>query len=344
MTRAATIKNHRLLCLVAAAAMVIAAVMALIVPKVARAAENEGITGSFTVGNAAPVLTEAATLYNSGHTGTVTSMTPQTAYEVKVSVADAGTIDDLNTVIVSIFYDADSDNDTADIPAAGTQACFIMTCTVGGANGTWAGNPSSSTSWSIDSDNCVQPSLTAGSGDFYFRFTPGKVATEATDWDVYVVVTDDNSANDTYYDAGNYDMQWYGEINVTTASVDWGSVTAGMDFTDPAADQTVEVNYIANGAWDASVATGGTWNSATLDPDGGPAANYFSLKAWRSASEPSADFVTTTNTDCVIDDTGTQTGESGSTNSANTLYLDLGTPFVDGAYSGTITFYVSNGS
>ena len=346
MTRAATIKNHRLLCLVAAAAMVIAAVMALIVPRVARAAENEGITGSFTVGNAAPVLTEAATLYNSGHTGTVTSMTPQTAYEVKVSVADAGTIDDLNTVIVSIFYDADSDNDTADIPAAGTQACFIMTCTVGGANGTWAGNPSSSTSWSIDSDNCVQPSLTAGSGDFYFRFTPGKVATEATDWDVYVVATDDSVQTDSWYDTatGAYDMLWYGEINVTTASVDWGSVLAGMDFTDPAADQTVAVDYISNGVWDASVATGATWGSATLDINGAPAANNFSVKAWRSASEPSADFVTTTASDCVIDDTGTLTGESGVTDADNTLYLDLGTPFVDGTYSGTITFYITNGS
>ncbi len=27
---------------------------------------------------------------------------------------------------------------------------------------------------------------------------------------------------------------------------------------------------------------------------------------------------------------------------ANTLYLKLGTPFVDGVYSGTITFYIRN--
>jgi len=345
MTRAATIKNHRMLCLVAAAAMVIATVMALVVPRVAQAAENEGITGSFTIGNEAPVLTEAATLYNAAHTSTVTQMTPQTEYSIKVTVADTGTLDDLNTVVVTVFYDSDSDNATNDIPAADTQTSFIMTCTVSGTP-SWAGNPSSSTTWDIVEANCVQPTLTGASGDFWFNFIPGKVATEATDWDVYVVATDDSVQTDSWYDTatGAYDMLWYGEINVTTASVDWGSVLAGMDFTDPAADQTVAVDYISNGAWDASVATGATWGSATLDINGAPAANNFSVKAWRSASEPSADFVTTTASDCVIDDTGTLTGESGVTDADNTLYLDLGTPFVDGTYSGTITFYITNGS
>jgi len=344
MTKAATIKNHRLLCLVAAAAMVIAAVMTLVVPRVAQAATSEGITGTFEIGNEAPVLTEAATLYNAAHLATVTQMTPQTEYSIKVTVNDTGTLDDLTSVVVTVFYDSDSDNATNDIPAANTQTSFIMTCTVG-STPSWTGNPSSSTSWDIVEASCVQPTLSGASGDFWFNFVPGKVATEATDWDVYVVVTDDSALTDAWYDTatGAYDILWYGEIDVTTASVGWGSVLAGMDFDNAAAKETVAINYISNGDWDASVATEATWDAATLDIDGTPAANSFSLKAWSSDVLGSADFVTTTASECIIDNTGTLTGESGSTNSANTLYLDLGTPFVDGTYDGTITFHITNG-
>ena len=48
-----------------------------------------------------PVITEAATLYNSGENATVTQMTPQLEYAVKVTVADR-IIDDLDTVTVTI--------------------------------------------------------------------------------------------------------------------------------------------------------------------------------------------------------------------------------------------------
>ena len=345
MTKVATIDKRKVLGLVMVAAMVIATVMAMIVPRVAMAAENEGITGSFEIGNEAPTLTEAATLYNAAHLATVTQMTPQTEYAVKVTVADTGTLQDLNTVVVKVAIDADNDDDYSNLPAANTQTSFVMTCTVGSTPG-WAGNPSSSTTWDIVEANCVQPTLTAGSGDFWFNFIPGKVATEGLDWDVYVVVTDDSALTDTWYDTatGEYDMLWYGEIDVTTVSVGWGSVLAGMDFDNAAAKETVAVTYISNGDWDASVATAATWSTtATLSADDTPASMEFALKAWSSDVLGSADLVTTTASECIIDNTGTLTGESGSTNSANTLYLKLGTPFVDGTYSGTITFYITNG-
>jgi hypothetical protein len=346
MTKVATVDKRRILSLIAAAAMVIVTVMAMIVPRVAMAAENEGITGTFEIGNEAPTLTEAATLYNATHLATEIQMTPQTEYAIKVTVADTGTIDDLTSVVVTIFHDSDSDNATNDIPAADTQTSFVMTCTVGGANGTWTHNPSSSTTWDVVDANCLQPTLTGGSGVFWFNFIPGKVATEALDWDVYVVVTDDSALTDTWYDTatGEYDMLWYGEIDVTTASVGWGSVLAGMDFNVAEAKETVAVKYTSNGDYDASVATAATWSTtATLSADDTPASMEFALKAWSSDVLGSADLVTTNAVDCVIDNTGALTGESGSTNSANTLYLKLGTPFVDGIYSGTITFYITNG-
>ncbi len=123
-------------------------------------------------------------------------MTPQTGYEVKVTVADtwyAGRPG--HGCGLRLFYDSDGDDSAADIPAADTQACFIMTCTVGDTP-TWSRESRvRPPAWDIVEGSCVQPALTGGSGDFYFNFMPGKVATEATDWDVYVVVTDDSALN-----------------------------------------------------------------------------------------------------------------------------------------------------
>jgi hypothetical protein len=344
MTKVATIDRRRFVSLVIAAAMVIATVMAMIVPRVTMAAENEGIGGSFTIGNEAPTLTEAATLYNDVHLATRTQMTPQTEYSIKVTVADTGTMDDLNTVVVKIAMDGDNDDDYSNLPAADTQTSFVMTCTVGGANGAWTHNPSSSTTWDVVEANCLQPALTGGSGIFWFNFIPGKVATEDDDWDVYVVVTDDSAQTDTYYDVatGDYDMMWYGEIDVTTGSVGWGSVLAGMDFSNANADQTVAVNYKSNGNYDAAVAVTDNWTGATLNTAGTPTSNQFSVKAWSSDNLTASGLVTTIPGDCVIDNSGDLTVEGGDTNSANTLYLKLGTPFVDGGYSGTITFYIRN--
>lgn len=350
MMRLARTGKRKALGLVLAAAMVVTATLAIGVPRMAKAATSGDITGRFTVGNEAPVLTENATLYNSGHTGRAYEMTPQTPYEIKVTVADTGTINRLKTVVAYVFHDTDGDDNwTTNTPSASTNNCFVMTCTVGGDNGTWAGNPSTDTSWAVNSDNCVQPVLIGGSGDFYFNFTPGMVATEASDWDVYVVVTDDSDQSDTYYDAGDYDMLWYGAIDVTTAEmVDWGTVTAGMDFNNAAAKKSVAVTYTSNGAWDSSVATD-NWtdagaNTAALSADDTPATNEFAMKAYRSDALESAILVTSNEANCIIDNTGVQTGESGSPNLANTLYLKLGSPFVDATYSGTITFYIRNGS
>jgi hypothetical protein len=289
-----------------------------------------------------PSLNEAATLYNSAESATVSQMTPQTEYALKVTVTDAGTIDHLSTVTATIFYDSDTDDDYSDIPAANTQTCFIMTCTVG-STPVWSQNPSSSTTWDIVETSCDQPTLTDTSGDFWFHFKPGKVATEALDWDVYVSVTDEASDSDTWYDAGDYDMLWYGEISVATSSVDWGTVYANMDFSNGSAKESVSATYISNGNYDVAVSTGATWSTtATLNTAGTPGSNEFSLKAWSSDSLPSADLVTTTAGDCVIDNTGDLTTESGDASSSNTLYLKTGTPFVQGVYSGTIYFYIRN--
>ena len=212
-----------------------------------------------------------------------------------------------------------------------------MTCTVG-STPIWSQNPSSSTTWDIVEANCTQPTLTAGSGNFWFHFKPGKVATEATDWDVYVVVTDDGALTDTYYDAPAT-MTCCGTARSTCpAPPPTGARSMpGMDFDHANAKESVTVSYISNGNYDAAISTTnwtGSGNTATLNTAGTPGANEFSMKAWSSDNLTAADLVTTTAADCVIDNTGDLTTESGDTNSSNTLYLKIGTPFVRGVVFG----------
>lgn len=297
-----------------------------------------------TYAAATPDVTAAATLYNSAEDATVTQMTPQTEYAVKATVADADTLNDLATVTVTIFYDSDGDDSSSDIPSADTQACCILTCTVGSTPG-WSQDPGSGTTWDIVEGSCTQPALGGSVGDFWFHFKPGKVAAEAGDWDIYVVATDDSAHTGSYYDGGDYDMLWYGEIDVSGAAPNWGVVLPGMDFDDPSARESVTVSYVANGNYDAAVSTTnwtGGGNTATLNTAGSPGANEFSMKASSSDNLTVADLVTTSAGDCVIDDTGVLTGESGDTNDGNILYVKLGTPFVDATYSGTISFYIRN--
>ena len=45
-----------------------------------------------------------------------------------------------------------------------------------------------------------------------------------------------------------------------------------------------------------------------------------------------------------IDATGTQTDDDGDDVTTNSLFLKLGTPFVDAIYSGTIYFKIAEGS
>ena len=322
------------------AIVVAVALLVAMLPTVVLAAEDDSISGQFTLGNDAPSVTSIG-LYESDNSTAATSMTPQTEYILKVAVTDTNTLDDLDTVEVTIFYDEDGDDDSGDIPADNTTVAATMTCTVG-ATPSWSINPSSSTTWDIVEASCEQPTLTGSSGTFCFRFTPGKVATEAADWDAYAVATDDSALTDDLYDGSDYDMNWYGEI-ATSASVDWGTVTAGSDFS--ANKQTgISINYIANGAYDEQVAASTPWGAAALDIAGNPDSNEFSLRANDEDSEAGWVDVATTAAYATMDDSGTQTAEAGDDVTGNTLWLKLGTPFTDNTYSGTIYFRIANGS
>jgi len=136
---------------------------------------------------------------------------------------------------------------------------------------------------------------------------------------------------------------------VNTASVDWGSVSPGMDFAegDPSEEVNISVTYLANGDYDEKVGASQNWTSAsgnaTLNTTASPGTNEFSLKADDTSTLASAVNVTASPTYAPIDDTGTQTDDDGEDVTTNSLWLKLGTSFNEATYNGTIYYQVANG-
>jgi hypothetical protein len=191
--------------------------------------------------------------------------------------------------------------------------------------------------------------MTSSEGIFEFHFKPGKVATETKSgakWQIYAQAYDGTataSANQT-----GKNMNWFGEVTVNTASVDWGSVTPGTTWGDSTKQTGISVKYISNGAYDEQVAASAQWagtsDNATLDAAGNCTnTNEFSLKADDTATLPGDGLVPATPSYLTIDNTGAQTSELGDTVATNTLWLKLSPVFLSKTtYNGTIYYQVVN--
>ena len=318
-------------------------------------ADEDTVPGSFAAANVAPTITSVEVI-PAGGGAAVTSMTPGTSYKAKIVASDANTVDDLDQVRVVIKFDSGDSDPTGEPGETGdtqTQACLKWVK----SGDTWSISPtggSPATTWSLTEVSCVKPSdMTQTSGTWEFYFTVGKVATEGVGgvgqdgWDLFGEVNDEGTPVEMWDDR-DLAMDWYGEITVNTANVDWGSVSPNMDFGegDPSEEAAISVTYLANGAYDEKVAASGTWddggsNTADLDNSGSPGANEFSLKADDTGTLASAVLVDASPTYTTIDDTGTQTDDDGEDVTTNSLWLKLGTPFTDATYSGTIYYQIA---
>lgn len=288
-----------------------------------------------------PTVTSVA-LYDAGGTAEVTSMTPYTAYDVKVTVTNAEGKSELKTIVLKIYYDSNGGTPTegeSDGKTAHTQNCAIITWTEGTG---FALTDMAPTTWSLGT--CVEPADLAS--PFEFKFTAGKVATQAVGgaapnpkWQITAKVTDDANQTGWNYDADGASMQWYGEVAVGPTEVDWGTLAPGAIYTETVQSIT-PVTYIANGAYDEKVKTlNMSWGGATMVTTDPTATDTFALKADDTATFANADFVSTT--PILINNTGTQTGEAGVEVTANHLWLQLASTFTSGTYNGTIYYIIA---
>lgn len=316
-------------------------------PSMILAAAEGTSTGTFTVSNSAPTVTSVALWSTGGSAAATSSMTPQVQYNVKVAVTDNNELDDLSTVKVYLYYDADGTYNTGSRPATGnTQSCAILNWA---NSGSWSIDPNSSTTWSVVSGSCSEPSLTGSSGTFEFNFIPGKVTTEspgAGEWHIYAVADDGTTTGDNYQE--NREVDWYGEISTLSGTTSFGAVELGCTGSPSG---SVSVTYIANGAYDEQVKSDTSWVGQTssgtisLNTSGtSPGTNEFALTADDDATKSGSVQVLSAGYTS-IDESGAQTSESGDTQANNTMWLWLGSAGITAEeYQGTIYYQVINGS
>ena len=324
--------------------IIVAVVMllSLLPAQVAYADTEGGVSGSFQTGNVAPTV------------GTIiapASMTPQAEWTtITVPVTDSNTLADVNEVKVKLFHDTVSgDPDESGYTADGVN-CAVLTWTRSGS--LWAIGQGTCTTWDIDEAGCEAGTDAETTDNWVFSFKVGKVATESPgttddDWDIYVKATD-AAPESGYAYLRDKEMNWYGGISTPNpATAEWGTVTPGLDFAEDTQEKgPISIIYIANGDYDQKVKTTNTWTgdpsgTATLDPSGNCInANQFALKADDAITITNAVLVDTSGIS--IDNSGTQTGETGDTEANNTLWLKLASVFSHATYSGTITFTIEN--
>jgi parallel beta-helix repeat protein len=299
----------------------------------------EDTTGHYTVG-AEP---DVAVIFTPSY------MDPQLEQTVTVHVdVSAGTLADLSDVTFKLWYDSDSSTFAAgefDAAVANTQTCAVITWN-GSVFSLSAGSP---TTWSLGS--CTAPTLGSTSGDFVLKFTPGKVATATTAGNIWQLAATATSIYGTGfdYDAGGADMNWYGQIILSSAStVDWGVVPLGLDFEDTGASQPVGtvITIISNGYSVLKVKSGATWegnsNTAILDATGScVTAQYFALKAAANGALPTGSNGLLNTSGVIIAAYMSSFSESGLSYDSATLWLKLASAFNEDIYTGTITFIVS---
>ena len=272
-------------------------------------------------------------------------MTPQQEWTtVTVPVRHAENLSHIDAVEIKLFFDsAGSDPDESGF-SSDVQTCAVFTWTRGG-DPEWD-SELYGTTWAINDTGCSKPGDSSLQGNWVFSLKIGKVATYSagsSDWDVYAEALDYNLATGQDY-LRDIEMNWYGEVSVDTVTVYWDAVAPGTDFNDATKQTDISVTYIANGPYYEKVAASSTWTSgsgnAALNVSGTPGNMEFSIKAESTDNLTTAVLVTAYPTYVTINNTGTQTDESGTTADTNTLWLKLGIISND-TFSGTIYFMIS---
>ncbi len=304
------------------------------------------VTGKFTVRPKAPTVDALEIYVDKACTTPATSMTPQVAYYAKATITQASGLRHLKTVEVYVYYDAGGGDGDPGSPHP--QTCAKLTWTADPEG--WSIDAGGSATWSIVTADCSRPgNLNLPTGDWVFAFVPGKVATETVspnDWDGKGIATNksDRTGENYVRDKG---MDFYGEVTVATAEVDWGEVDPGLLFSQSPNPQTgISATYIANGDYKTTI-RGTDWTGAAytafldedeVEPPAGD--NEFALKANDENTLGTAVYVKKTDVD--VDNTGTQTTESGVTVDTNTLWLSLSNNFEADLYQGAIYYGIAN--
>ena len=316
---------------------------ATVMPAMASGDLDKESTGSFSMNNAAPTVTNVD-LYNTGHSEAVGTFTAVVPWAVKMTIGDTNTLNNLHNITVTLRTNLTA-QDAAD------SLAYKATYQWNHANG-WTKTGPSAAGWAIGA--CDVPTLSGTSGDFWLDFTPGPLANESVtgccNWMIYVVAVDNGSLS-ANSDKTGLTMQWYGDITAPGA-FSFGNV-AVTETEQPMESNSINIDAIANGYYQLTSGSTAVWSETTsghgytvaLDTDGSDlGSGAFALKNNDSSTYATGNFVGTTN--ATIHGysyvTPPTTDEAGNDNSVY-LWIDLATtgimPYV---YSGTYYVQIAN--
>jgi hypothetical protein len=332
--------------------MALALLLALVTQ--ATLAATDSTTGSVTVGNSTPVI----------GTPTIDALVPNSDITITVPVTDANTLDDISEVWVVMAFDPSDTEAGLDSKGVGDTVVDTLAIVEWTPGGSFSLVGPSGTSWAIVGGGCSAPTLTNTTGDFVFEVTVSPVARYAVGgsgndgWDIYIKVTDKQAATDEDGPKGTQgsvpltlvdkSMAAYASVSLSDASVSFGSLSPGASqqpLTTPASGNYTTTS-VANKAYDLQIQTEdwtGSGHTLTLDADGSPATDSFSIEADDDGTVADAQFLSSSAT------TVTGHGSDGpSTTEAGdgvdiSLWVTLGSAITYPVqYNGSITMTVIN--
>ncbi len=318
------------------------------------------VQATVTVNAVAPTVSFAF-YSDSGYTTTTKEFVPQTPVYMKIDVSTDNVLEEVE-ITVQMF--ADTNASGVGTPPSTTNPSTYVKFTIyyNSTQGQWVlqADTGGSKTWSITFDpNQQLPDPSSTSGTFYIVIVPGKTAAEAmggsttdkapyADWDVIVTATVGGTASKTVSDYG-YIMYFYGEVETSTTSLDFGSLNPGTT----SGIVQLPVTVIANGYYDLKIITSGTWNHTdgthhitltTSSPGLGQFRLNESLSYDSTTNSLTSPMTVTSNltTTPALVDNASMTTESGQ---SYTIYfqLELGKGIYSGQYSGVIAVYAVDG-
>lgn len=341
--------------------------------------ETGAITGKFGTIEAPEI--ESIQIYEKDTEIVPTTLTPQQEYDIKVTVSDADTLDQLEKIQVRLWYDESGVGSTS---YYFTQAMLVAVPAYGG-NGDfrnllsieWNRAPNNAaidvslqnfgSSWSL-TESVLPTDFTANTFEFIFTVKVGKVARETigdAKWQLSATVKDQGNlqaylAYEPNMGIFGIGMNWYGEITVPPDyEIVWEDAAASMDFNHSRAVEQVffagnSLNIISNGDYIEQVKSVGIWDgsddtTATLvtGEQGNPlsGSREFALKIDvlndSFVGNPPSISTDFTNTR----QSGIQTWDVGDDIDDYYMFLKLSNGFEEKiTYSGSLTFGVVNAS
>lgn len=203
-------------------------------------------------------------------------------YTIAATVGDANSLQDLNTVTVCLYNQAqgvstcgDADHDARDtVLMTWTRSTdtFTIDATTGGADASnWNLGHTTSADDSEASNVAANYSYSAFTGtntsmNMLFTFRTSEVAKEGTNWGV-LVTADDGDTTGTASDTAGYTVAHYARVATQRSAVDWNTVVAE---TKTASSNVNAGTFIANGGTDLQMSvTTYTDGTTTLANAGG---------------------------------------------------------------------------